>query len=506
MTRIKHSGAVRLSVTFLVLACGLALGVSIAAADGGPTTTTTADKSGPSSSALVSQASAIGSGFTEVTGIQYFVVPGTGSVAAHFDYAYREAICSGSLEVFKVDSTDGAINGVLPGSSGWPTAVSLSSPQMVFSSSTRPGASADLTFQGGEILAFRFHGCSQYFYSYDAANPNSEDNVLTYQNQSTGQWQMGWEDNSSGSGDYNDMVVNVTGLKGGGSVTPPPPTDTTPPTVSISADPVVTSDQGDLVTGTVQLTAVAADNVGVAGVQFQLDGVNLGSAVTAEIYNFNWDTTAVADGPHTLTAVASDAAGNTATSVPLTVIVLNNLAANGEGNDGTSDTTTADLTTKSECGSTAVSGTNASATQDASSVCKETQGWCASKNEAVATIQTVDSKKPIEYHNRFTHLTYWRASAKVLACVNANKGIVVDFKEKSATVTPLYSLSPIWHYDNNPHWSYGLTGSKAPTSYAQVTDSFTGCPFILPVGCNTVTFTVYFEVNSDGTYRYSLRY
>ena len=60
------------------------------------------------------------------------------------------------------------------------------------------------------------------------------------------------------------------------------------------------------VAGTVQVQATATDNVGVLGVQYKLDGVALGSEVATAPYTLAWDTTMVADGPHTLTAEARD--------------------------------------------------------------------------------------------------------------------------------------------------------------------------------------------------------
>ncbi len=98
--------------------------------------------------------------------------------------------------------------------------------------------------------------------------------------------------------------------------------DTTAPTVSIAAP------GAGLVSGTVTVSANASDNVGVIGVQFKVDGVNLGAEVTAAPYTIAWNTTTVANGSsHTLTAVARDAAGNTATSAAIGVTV-NNGAAN----------------------------------------------------------------------------------------------------------------------------------------------------------------------------------
>ena len=71
------------------------------------------------------------------------------------------------------------------------------------------------------------------------------------------------------------------------------------------------------------LTADAADNVGVVGVQFKVDGTNVGAEDTTAPYSVSWNSTTVANGTHTVTAVARDAAGNTTTSTPVTVTVTN---------------------------------------------------------------------------------------------------------------------------------------------------------------------------------------
>src|SRR5207249_2712666 len=74
---------------------------------------------------------------------------------------------------------------------------------------------------------------------------------------------------------------------------------------------------------TVTVTASASDNVGVAGVQFRLDGSNLGAEDTSSPYSVSWSTTAASNGSHTLTARARDAAGNATTSSTVTVTVFN---------------------------------------------------------------------------------------------------------------------------------------------------------------------------------------
>ena len=84
------------------------------------------------------------------------------------------------------------------------------------------------------------------------------------------------------------------------------PADTTPPTVAITAP-----GSGSTVGGTVTLSATASDNIGVAGVQFQVDGANVGSEIATAPYSVSWNSGAVTNGPHTVTAIARDGAGNT---------------------------------------------------------------------------------------------------------------------------------------------------------------------------------------------------
>lgn len=98
--------------------------------------------------------------------------------------------------------------------------------------------------------------------------------------------------------------------------------DTTPPTVAVTA-PV----SGTSLKSMVTVSANATDNVGVAGVQFQLDGAKLGVELTAPPYTLTWNTTTTADGSHVLSAVARDAAGNLATSTGVPVQVANAVAS-----------------------------------------------------------------------------------------------------------------------------------------------------------------------------------
>ncbi len=96
--------------------------------------------------------------------------------------------------------------------------------------------------------------------------------------------------------------------------------DTTLPAVAITAPaPSAT------VNGTVTVTANATDNIAMSNVQFQLDGASLGNPVAGAgpSYSISWDTTPLANGNHTLTAVATDTSGNFTISSGIVVSVQN---------------------------------------------------------------------------------------------------------------------------------------------------------------------------------------
>ena len=88
---------------------------------------------------------------------------------------------------------------------------------------------------------------------------------------------------------------------------PPPPTDTTPPAVSI------TSPTAGAVIGTrlVSFGAQASDNVGVAAVEFYVDG-KLIATDTAAPYGASWNRRKAAAGLHSIKVRAIDVNGNAA--------------------------------------------------------------------------------------------------------------------------------------------------------------------------------------------------
>ncbi len=99
---------------------------------------------------------------------------------------------------------------------------------------------------------------------------------------------------------------------------PAPPPDTTVPTVAIGA-PLA----GATVSSTVTVSATASDNTGVVGVQFRLNGANLGAEDLSAPYATAWSSATVSNGPHVLAAIARDAAGNKTTSGAVAVTTSN---------------------------------------------------------------------------------------------------------------------------------------------------------------------------------------
>jgi len=134
-----------------------------------------------------------------------------------------------------------------------------------------------------------------------------------------------------------DAANNV----GSASVTVNVNNDKTAPTVSI-ASPTTSA----TVSGTINVTGTAADNVGVTKVQLFVDGV-AGVYGTASPFSFSWNTSTATNAVHTITVKAYDAAGNVGSAaVSLTV-----------KNSSTADTTAPVISILSPLKGATVSGT-----------------------------------------------------------------------------------------------------------------------------------------------------
>jgi regulation of enolase protein 1 (concanavalin A-like superfamily) len=129
-----------------------------------------------------------------------------------------------------------------------------------------------------------------------------------------------------------------------------PQPDTAPPTAAITRPAA-----GATVKGVVTITASATDDVGVERVEFLVDGALVHTDTQAP-FSFAWDSTAVPNGAHQLTARAADAAGNATTSSPLTIDVQNVAAGAGDIVLYAADTTVISGRWQKEADATAAGG------------------------------------------------------------------------------------------------------------------------------------------------------
>jgi hypothetical protein len=148
------------------------------------------------------------------------------------------------------------------------------------------------------------------------------DNTNIGTEDTTAPFSVNWDSKSVANGTHTVTATarNTSNLTTSTSVTVNVQNVASPtaPTVSITAPAANAT-----ISGTAQaVSADASDTVGVLGVQFKLDGNNLGAEDTVAPYSVNWDTTSAVNGNHSLSAVARNAAGLTATSL-VTVNVQN---------------------------------------------------------------------------------------------------------------------------------------------------------------------------------------
>lgn len=122
---------------------------------------------------------------------------------------------------------------------------------------------------------------------------------------------------------WSKDIAGNQGFSGDLTFTTLPLPDLTPPTIYLTV-PVPAIGVDTTVFGTaVTVSADASDNIGVVGVQFKIDGANLGAEDANAPYSLSWDTTKVVDGYYKISAVARDQAGNITASAWTMVRVYN---------------------------------------------------------------------------------------------------------------------------------------------------------------------------------------
>ena len=239
-----------------------------------------------------------------------------------------------------VAAVNGATGCAVTGQCGGPQSGDTTPPSV---SMTAPGNGANVS---GTITlsadAFDDTGVAGVQFLLDGSAVGSEDQ--------SGPYSVSWNTATTSNGNHTltarardaagnfatsgSITVNVQNSVSG---------DSAPPAVSITVP-----GHGATVSGTTSVSASATDNVGVAGVQFLLDGANIGSEDTTAPYSVSWNTTTASNGAHALTARARDAAGNTTTSATVTITVQNSAPG---------DTTLPNVTVTGPANGSTVSGT-----------------------------------------------------------------------------------------------------------------------------------------------------
>ncbi|WP_422923925.1 DUF4082 domain-containing protein [Singulisphaera sp. PoT] len=134
---------------------------------------------------------------------------------------------------------------------------------------------------------------------------------------------LAWDTRTQFNGAYTlsavvrDSAGNLTTLNGPSVTISNPASTTTPPGL------VLTNPTAGLAHGTIVASAFSTDPTRIAGVQFQLNGTNIGPVVTSAPYRITWDSSVVADGTYVLTSVAHDFSGDVISSNAVTIKVDN---------------------------------------------------------------------------------------------------------------------------------------------------------------------------------------
>jgi Protein of unknown function (DUF3607). len=149
-------------------------------------------------------------------------------------------------------------------------------------------------------------------YKLDGINFKAEQTVYPYS--------ISWDTTIASSGSHTLLAI---ARDAAGNITTSSPVlvtvDNIAPTISITSPTA-----GATVSGlSVAVIATTSDNVGVAGVQFKLDGANLGTEIVSAPYSIIWDSTQVSDGAHLFTAIARDFAGHETESTAVAITVHN---------------------------------------------------------------------------------------------------------------------------------------------------------------------------------------
>jgi YD repeat-containing protein len=299
-----------------------------------PTAQLTAPTTGSTVSGSVDVAATAGDN-VGVTGVQFKLDGanlGGEDTSAPYSAAWNTTTSTNAIHTLVAVARDAAGNTTTTSATSVTVKNSATTPPAPSPDTTAPSAqltapSTGSTVSGSVNLAANASdnvGVAGVQFKLDGANLGAEDTSAPYA--------LAWDSRTTSNAQHTLTAVardaagnrttaaNVT-VTVSNTTTTTPPADTTAPTTQLTAPSA-----GSTVNSSINVTANASDNVGVAGVQFKLDGANLGAEDTSAPYSVAWDTKTASNAQHVLTAVARDAAGNKTTANNVTVTV-NNVAS-----------------------------------------------------------------------------------------------------------------------------------------------------------------------------------
>jgi peptidoglycan/xylan/chitin deacetylase (PgdA/CDA1 family) len=237
-------------------------------------------------------------------------------------------------------------------------------------------------------------------------------------------------------------------------VTQPP--DTAAPTASLTAPT-----NGATLTGPVTFSATAADNVGVTRVDFAVDGTVVASTTSAP-YQLAWSSDQVANGTHTVSATAYDAAGHA--SAPSTASVTTS-------NTGTNPVVNPSLekasTSVPDCFQVGVTGTNTGTAARTSTA--RTGSWA---EQVTVTSRTSGDRKLVTKQDTGT----------CAPAVTAGRSYQVSAWYMSDVPVPFV----VYYRNASGAWVYWQTGPNQPASSSWRQAVWT-TP-VLPAGATQISF------------------
>jgi cyclophilin family peptidyl-prolyl cis-trans isomerase len=159
--------------------------------------------------------------------------PGTSQTLA-VDWTEKNAAFNNEFGYFVVDSADGSIGGVAPGSAGYAqAALSSDTRTTLFAKGQKEGATSSATLDGGQMIVFYLiqnnttanflaknpsntvqgnnqPGAPLAFFSLEAANPDGMQHTQIVADSTIGSAQYNWEDLLNlGDSDFNDAAIVV---------------------------------------------------------------------------------------------------------------------------------------------------------------------------------------------------------------------------------------------------------------------------------------------------------